>query len=59
MTDDELLASAFRKILKPGRYSYLHVAGDDELPHVTLDDTWTVHDGLTVEEVAAIRRAAS
>jgi len=54
--DDALLASAFRKILNPGRYSYLFI--DDNPWKITLDDSWWEDDGLTVEEFEAILRAA-
>lgn len=59
VSDDELLASAFRKILNVQRYSYLYIAEPDERIHVTLDDTYTDDDGLTREEVEAMCRVAN
>ncbi len=62
MTDDELLASAFRKILQGRRPTHYVSTWEDELgglPHIELDSTWTETDGLTRAELEAIRRAAA
>lgn len=53
--DDVLLLSAFRKILTEDEYSY--VAVDDD-GWVVIDGRFTSTDnGLTEEEIAAVRRA--
>ena len=50
MTEDELLASAFRKLLASPEYRYIFI--DDE--HVSLDASWSVEeDGLTPDELRA------
>lgn len=56
MTDDELLASALRKILTSGAYVEF---GDYTRPWLTIDGHWTDRDGLTQDEMAAMRRAAA
>jgi hypothetical protein len=54
--DDELLASAFRRILTDaGRTNYLRVAAPGEAPHVVIDGIFD----LTELELEAVLRTAT